>query len=326
MRRRDFIAGIAGSAAAWPFTARAQQAGQVRRIAVLMGASKNDPETQVRMSTFNTRLRALGWTEGSNIEIILRSYQGDFDRATRYAKEIVEHASDLIVANGTVGLEAARRATRNIPIVFALVGNPVGTGIVASMAHPGGNITGFSAFEPEIVGKWMEVLKEIAPTTGHVMVLFYPGYEFLWRGAEVAASALKLEVAQALCHSAAEIEPAISALAGRSGAALIVLPTPLFAFNRNLIVRLAATHRVPAVYPFRYFTKVGGLMSYGLDGVDIFRRAAQYVDRILKGEKPADLPVQAPTKFELVINLKTAKALGLTVPLKLLALADEAIE
>jgi len=211
-----------------------QQVDQVRRIAVLMGASENDPETRARMAAFKTSLRALGWTEGGNIEIILRSYQGEFDRATRYAKEIVEHTPALIVANGTVGVEAARRATRNIPIVFALVGNPVGTGIVASMAHPGGNITGFSAFEPEIAGKWMEVLKEIAPATGHVTVLFYPGYEFLWRGVEAAATALKLKVTQALCHSAAEIEPAISALAGRSGAALMVLPTPLFAFNRNV--------------------------------------------------------------------------------------------
>jgi ABC-type uncharacterized transport system substrate-binding protein len=293
---------------------------------VLMGAGENDPETLSRMTVFTAALRQLGWTDGDNIQIILRSYQGKSDRATRYAKEIVEHAPDLIIANGTVGIEAARNATRSIPIVFALIGNPVGTGVVASMAHPGGNITGFSAFEPEIVGKWMQALKEIAPATGHVTVLFYPGYEFLWHGAEAAAAPLGLNVTKATCRDAAAIEQTISALANRPGSAFTVLPTPLFALNRAQIVRLAATHRVPAVYPFRYFAQAGGLMSYGLDGVDIFRRAAQYVDRILKGEKPGDLPVQAPTKFELVINLKTAKALGLKVPLSLMGRADHVIE
>ena len=291
-----------------------------------MGAGENDPETLSRMTVFTARLRQLGWTDGDNIQIILRSYQGKFDRATRYAKEIVEHAPDLIIANGTVGIEAARNATRSIPIVFALIGNPVGTGVVASMSHPGGNITGFSAFEPEIVGKWMQALKELAPATGHVTILFYPGYEFLWQGAEAPAATLGLDVTKATCRDAAAIEQTISALANRPGSAFIVLPTPLFALNRALIVRLAATHRVPAVYPFRYFVQVGGLMSYGIDGVDIFRRAAQYVDRILRGEKPGDLPVQGPTKFELVINLKTAKALGLTVPPTMLARADEVIE
>lgn len=291
-----------------------------------MGAGENDPETLSRMTVFTARLRQLGWTDGDNIQIILRSYQGKFDRATRYAKEIVEHAPDLIIANGTVGTEAVRNATRSIPIVFALAGNPVGTGVVASLSHPGGNITGFSAFEPEIVGKWMQALKELAPATEHVTILFYPGYEFLWHRAEAAAAPLGLDVTKATCRDAAAIEQTISALVNRPGSAFAVLPTPLFALNRSLIVRMAAIHRVPAVYPFRYFAQVGGLMSYGLDGVDIFRRAAQYVDRILRGEKPGDLPVQAPTKYELVINLKTAKALGLTVPPMLLARANEVIE
>jgi putative ABC transport system substrate-binding protein len=327
MRRRDFIFRLGSSAVAMsPAAVFSQPADRERRIAVLMGAGENDPETLSRMNVFTARLRQLGWTDGDNIQIILRSYQGKFDRATRYAKEIVEHAPDLIIANGTVGIEAARNATRSIPIVFALVGNPVGTGIVASMSHPGGNITGFSAFEPEIVGKWMQALKELAPATEHVTILFYPGYEFFWRRAEAAAAPLGLDVTKATCRDAAAIEQTISALVNRPGSAFTVLPTPLFAQNRALIVRLAATHRVPAVYPFRYFAQVGGLMSYGLDGVDIFKRAAQYVDRILRGEKPGDLPVQAPTKFELVINLKTAKALGLTVPPTLLARADEVIE
>jgi ABC-type uncharacterized transport system substrate-binding protein len=327
MRRRDFIFRLGCSAVAMsPAAAFSQPADRARRIAVLMGAGENDPETLSRMTVFSVRLRQLGWMDGDNIQIILRSYQGKFDRATRYAKEIVEHAPDVIIANGTVGIEAVRNATRSIPIVFALVGNPVGTGIVASMSHPGGNITGFSAFEPEIVGKWMQALKELAPATAHVTILFYPGYEFFWRRADAAAAQLGLDVTKATCRDVAAIEQTISALANRPGSAFTVLPTPLFASNRALIVRLAATHRVPAVYPFRYFAQAGGLMSYGLDGVDIFRRAAQYVDRILKGEKPGDLPVQAPIKFELVINLKTAKALGLTVPPTLLVRADKVIE
>jgi putative ABC transport system substrate-binding protein len=326
MRRRDFIFRLGSSAVAMsPAGAFSQAAGRARRIAVLMGAGENDPETVSRMTVFTARLRQLGWTDGDNIQIILRSYQGKFDRATRYAKEIVKNAPDLIIANGTVGIEAARIATRTIPIVFALVGNPVGTGIVASMSHPGRNITGFSAFEPEIVGKWMQALKELAPATEHVTILFYPGYEFFWNWAETAAAPLGLDVTKATCRDATAIEETISALANRPGSAFIVLPTPLFAQNRALIVHLAATHRVPAVYPFRYFAQVGGLMSYGLDGVDIFQRAARYVDRILRGEKPGDLPVQAPTKFELVINLKTAEALGLKVSPTLLAIANEVI-
>jgi len=327
VRRRDFINLLGGIAiTASPGAAVGQQTGRTRRLAVLMGAGENDPETRARMAALKGRLRTLGWTDGDNIQIILRSYQGKSDRAASHAKELVSLAPDLIIANGTVGIEAAQNATRSVPIVFALVGDPVGTGIVASMAHPGGNVTGFSAFEPEIVGKWMQALKELAPATRHVSVLFYPGYEFLWHGAEAAAAPLRLDIAKATCRDSAEIEQAISALAKHPGSAITVLPTPLFAINRNLIVQLAAKHRVPAVYPFRYFAQAGGLMSYGLDGVDVFLRAADYVDRILKGEKPGDLPVQAPTKFELVINLKTAKALNLQVPLALLGRADHLID
>jgi putative ABC transport system substrate-binding protein len=207
-----------------------------------------------------------------------------------------------------------------------MVGDPVGSGYAQSLARPGGNITGFSAFEAEIVGKWLQALKEMAPTVKRVMVLFHPGYDFIWRGAEAAAPALALEVIKVVCHSPAEIEPAFAAFSGPSNHGLIVAPTPLFMSSRDVIVQLAASHRLPAVYPFRYYSAVGGLMSYGIDVVDIVRRSASYVDRILKGEKAADLPIQQPTKFELVINMKTAKALGLTIPPSLLARADEVIE
>lgn len=293
---------------------------------MLLASGPSDPEMQARLAAFQKQLGALGWTEGDNVQIELRWFGGDAARAQRFAKEFVDLSPEVIVANGTPGIDAVRDATHSVPTVFVMVGNPVGSGYVASLAHPGGNITGFSAFEPAIAGKWMETLKEIAPATKRVTVLFYPGYEFLWRGAEAAAPALKVEVTQALCQNAAEIETALTALAGDRADALVVLPTPLFASNREPIVRLAATHKVPAVYPFRYYATAGGLMSYGIDAVDVFRRASLYVDRILKGENPSDLPVQAPTKFELVINLKTAKSLGLTIPPTLLAIADEVIE
>lgn len=216
--------------------------------------------------------------------------------------------------------------TRSIPTVFVMVGNPVGSGYVTSLAHPGGNVTGFSAFEPAIATKWIQILKEIAPATKRVTVLFYPKYEFLWRGAEAGGAALSVKVTQATCQSKAEIERGLSALAGDRGDALVVLPTPLFASNRKLIVRSAAMQGLPAVYPFRYYATAGGLISYGIDAVHVFRRASLYVDRILKGESPSDLPVQAPTKFEFVINLKTAKTLGLTISPSVLATADEVIE
>jgi len=324
MRRRQFMTLLGG--AAWPFAVRAQQAAQMRRIGMLMGSSATDPEMRARLAAFQEALRALGWTDGDNILTEKRWFGGSSDRAAQYAKEIIALNPDVVVANGTVGIEAALGATRSIPTVFVLVGNPVGSGYVASMARPGSNVTGFSAFEPEITGKWMQLLKEMAPATRHVTILFYPGYEFLWRAAEAAAAALGLEVKQATCHNAAEIEQAIPAIAASPGGALIVLPSPLFGLNRELIIRLAATYALPAVYPYRYFATAGGLMSYGIDSVDIFRRASLYVDRILKGANPGDLPVQAPTKFKLVVNLNTAKALDLAAPPTLLARADEVIE
>jgi putative ABC transport system substrate-binding protein len=326
MRRRSFI-GLFGSAAvAWPFAARAQQPEPLRRIGVLMGSEPSDPQMQARLAAFNNGLRALGWSTGENLKVDAAWYGGSLKRATESAEQLADGRPDVIIATGTVGIEAVRKTTHSIPTVFVMVGNPVGSGFVESLAHPGGNVTGFSAFEPAIAGKWMQLLKETVPATRRVAVLFYPGYEFLWRGAEDAAAALGVEVTQATCHKTDEIERAIVAQPDRSATGLVVLPTPLFALNRDLIVRLAAQRHLPTVYPFRYYATAGGLMSYGIDAIDVYRRVSQYADRILKGEKPDDLPVQAPTKFELVINLKTAKALDVTVPPSILGGADEVIE
>jgi len=326
MKRREFLAFLTTMGVVWSDAAIGQETTRVRRIAILLGSSASDPEMQARLAALQKQLNALGWTEGKNIQIELRWFGGDAARALQFAKEFVDLSPDVIVANGTPGIEAVRNVTRSIPTVFVMVGDPVGSGYVASLAHPGGNVTGFSAFEPAIAGKWIQTLKEIAPAIRRVTVLFYPGYEFLWRGAEAGAAALGIEVTQATCQSQVEIAQALTALAGQRGDALVVLPAPVFASNRQLIVRLAATQGLPAVYPFRYYAAAGGLMSYGIDAVDIFRRASQYVDRILRGANPSDLPVQEPTKFELVINRKTAQALGLSIPPTLLATADKVIE
>jgi putative tryptophan/tyrosine transport system substrate-binding protein len=326
MRRREFIALLGGGAASWPVVAAAQQPARIKRIGLLMGSGASDPENRARLAGFEEALRSLGWKEGENILIERRWFGGSSRLAAQDAKEIVALKPDVIVANGTLGIEAVLGTTRITSTVFVLVGNPVGSGYVGSLAHPGGNVTGFSAFEPEIAGKWMQLVKEIAPDTRRVTVLFYPGYEFLWRGAEAASGALGLEVTQGTCHDASEIERAISATATSPGGALVVLPTPLFGLNRELIVRSAASHGLPAVYPFRYFTTAGGLVAYGINTVDLFQRASLYVDRILKGENAGDLPVQEPTKFQLSVNLKAATTLRLTVPPTMLARADEVIE
>lgn len=326
MKRREFIALLSGVIAARPRCARAEQDQPVRRIGVLMGSSSSDLQMQARLAAFTEGLKKLGWSTGHEVEIDVSWYGGSLERATRSAKAFADSPVDVIVANGTIGIEAARKVTGGLPIVFAMVGDPVGSGFVESLAHPGGNVTGFSAFEPAIAGKWIELLKEISPGIKQVSILSYNGYEFFWHGAEKAAATLGVKVTEATCRDAGEIERSISALASPPAAGLIVLPAPLFASERQLIVQRAAAHDVPAIYPFRYYAKAGGLISYGVDATDIYRRAAAYVDRILKGEKPADLPVQAPTKFELVINLKAAKTLGLTVPPPLLASADDVIE
>jgi putative ABC transport system substrate-binding protein len=326
MKRREFLGVIGGVAAAWPAGALGQQRERARRIGVLMGSDPSDPQMQARIAAFTDGLQKFGWRIGSEALIDVQWYGGSLERATSSAKAFADGSVDVIVANGTIGIEAARKITNTIPIVFALVGNPVGSGFVDSLAHPGGNVTGFSAFEPEIAGKWVQVLKEIAPNTKQVVVLLYPGYEFFWRGAEAAGPELGIDVSQAMCRDAGAVESAVSALGSKRGTALVVLPAPFFAAHRDLIVRATVNYHLPAVYPFRYFATAGGLVSYGIDAVDIYRRTAGYVDRILKGENPADLPVQAPVKYELVVNLKAAKAIGLEIPPTLLARADEVIE
>lgn len=322
VRRREFI-GLVGGAAAWPAVAQAQT---VRRVGIMLSSEQDDPEMRARSTAFETAMQALGWINGSNVQIDARWFGGSSERAEAHARDLVALGPDVIVVNATVGIQAVLKTTRSVPTVFVSVGNPVGSGFVPSMSRPGGNVTGFSAFEPEIAGRWMQVLKEIAPSTRHIRVLSYPGYEFLWEQAEAAAAAMSVAVSITPTHNTREIEQVIAETAGRSGGALIVLPAPVYASNRELVARLAASRGLPAVYPFRYYVAAGGLMSYGFDAVDLFKRASGYVDRILKGEKPGDLPVQAPTKFELVINMKAARALGLNVPPAMLAQADEVME
>ena len=322
MQRRKFI-GLLCGAMTWPIPARSQT---LRRVGVLLASDERDPEMQSRLSAFQGAMQALGWTVGGNVQMDVRWFGGSSERAEVHAREIVALGPDVMVANATVGIQAVLKATRSVPTVFVAVGNPVGTGIVASMSRPGANVTGFSAFEPEITGRWIQTIKEIAPGTRHIGVLSYPGYEFLWEQAEAAAAALSVAITTTTAHNAAEIEQVIATTAGRPGGALIVVPAPVFAANRELVARLALSRKLPAVYPFRYYVTAGGLMSYGFDAVDLFKRASGYVDRILKGESPGDLPVQAPTKFELVINLRTARALGIDVPSTMLAQADEVVE
>lgn len=324
MRRRDFLA-LVGAAGLGALPAQGQQRAK-RRIGVLMGSNPSDPQMKDRVAVLINELQKLGWVSGHDVQVDVSWDGGNQELAVKNAKAFADAPVDVIVANGTIGIIAARKATPRIPIVFAVVGNPVGRHFVESLAHPGGNATGFSAFEPEIVGKWIELLKEIAPNIKQISVLHFPGFDFLWQGAEAAAPKLGVQVVKASCTKPSEIQSAISALAGKPDIALIVLPVPFFAANRELIIQLAETHRIPAIYPFRYYAKSGGLVSYGIDAIDIYRRTAAYVDRILKGETPANLPVQAPSKFELVINLKTSKALGMSLSSTLLARADEVIE
>jgi putative ABC transport system substrate-binding protein len=330
IKRRAFITLLGGAAVEWPLALRAQQPERVRRIGVLVAYAESDPEAQARVGAFRQGLRELGWTDGHNLRMELRWGTGDPDRARAFATELISLAPDVIVAHGTPALTALHRATRTIPVVFVSVIDPVGASYVQSLALPGANITGFSTFEPEIGGKWLELLKDIAPGLSRVAGILDPGFRGfvgVWGAIENMAPSFGLEVKSLLFHAPTDdLESAIAKFAQEPGGGLIVLPTALNAVERNRIFSSAARGRLPAVYAFRFYATDGGLMSYGIDTVDLFRRSASYVDRIFKGEKPADLPVQAPTKFEMVINLKTAKALGLTVPDKLLALADEVIE
>lgn len=329
MKRRDFIT-LLCAAAAWPGAGRAQHSEQVRRIVVMLGNAENDPNGKAYSGAIRQGLQELGWSEGRNVRIDYRWAAGSSDRANAYAMEVAAQPPDVVVANGTQLLTALQKATRNIPIVFVVVADPVGAGFVKDLSHPGANITGFSTFEPEIGGKWLELLKEIQPGLQRVAGIWDPTFKAfakLWDAIERSAPKLDMQVTGiSLRDPADNIEPVLAKFARESGGGLIVLPTPTNASARDRIFSLASRHRLPAVYPFRYYATGGGLMSYGFDTVDLFRRSASYVDRILKGERPADLPVQAPIKFELVINLKTAKALGLTVSPSLLSRADEVIE
>jgi putative tryptophan/tyrosine transport system substrate-binding protein len=330
MRRRDFIKGIVGSAGAWPLAAHAQQADRIRRIGVLLVYSETDRENQARIVAFREALQTLGWTEGRNVRFEFRSSGGDFAREKAAVAELVTSAPDLIVATGSRALAEAQRLTSTIPIVFTQVSDPVGSGFVASLARPGSNITGFQMFETAIGGKWLGLLKEAAPNMHRVAVLFgsdlgAAGLGWL-HAAEALAASLDIEVTPVDVSGGVEIERAITAFAGQPSGGLLVMPYPAIVADRAPIILLAARHRLPAIYPYRYFAAEGGLMSYGPDQVGQWREAAIYVDRILRGEKPSELPVQAPTKYELVINLKTAKIIGMDMPPALSLRADEVIE
>ena len=329
MKRREFIA-LLGGATAWPLAARAQQPERTRRIGVLMASSESDPMGQARIAAFRQALAGLGWSEGSNLKIEWRWTGGDIARVRDYAAELVRLAPDVIIANGTPSVAALKHATTTIPIVFSVVNDPVAQGFIASMAHPGDNITGFSFLEYSMVGKSLEMLKQIAPGIVRAAVMFnpdtYPYYEIHLRSFETVAKLLLIELAGAPVRNLAEIEDAVAKLAQQPGSALLVTPDPFMNAHRGTVIRAANQDGVPATYSYRQHVQEGGLMSYGPNSVDIFARSASYVDRILKGAKPADLPAEAPVKFELAINLKTAKALGLDAPPTLIALADEVIE
>jgi ABC-type uncharacterized transport system substrate-binding protein len=330
MQRREFIT-LLGGAAAWPLAARAQQPERMRRIALFTNLAADDPEAQARNAAFLHALQQLGWTEGRNVRIDFRSGAGDADRNHQYASELVALGPDVILATGSPTVEPLRRATRDIPIVFVQITDPVGAGLVASLARPGGNITGFTNFEYGMSGKWLELLKEIAPRVTRSLVLREAGSVSgvgQLAAIQAVAPSFGVEPRPADVRDVGEIEHSITEFARDSSGdrGLVVTASGLAIIHRQLIVTLAARHMLPAIYPLRFYVPEGGLVAYGAETIDPYRRAAGYVDRILKGEKPADLPVQAPTKYELVINLKTAKALGLEVPPTLLARADEVIE
>jgi putative tryptophan/tyrosine transport system substrate-binding protein len=329
MKRRQFIALLGGGAAAWPLAARAQQGERVRRIGVLVSIAPDDPEAQARVAAFIHELQQLGWADGRNLRIDIRWGAGDAERIRRYAAELVALAPNAILAVGGGAVGPLLQTTRTVPIVFTLTPDPVGAGFVDSLARPGGNATGFTNFEYGIGGKWLELLKEIAPRVTRAAVLRDPAIPAgigQFGAIQAVAPSFGIELRPVDVRDAGEIERAVATFARSSNDGLIVTSNALALVHRNLIVTLAARHRLPTIYPFRFFVTAGGLASYGPDSIDPQRRAASYVDRILKGEKPADLPVQAPTKYELAINLKTAKALGLDVPTSLLARADEVIE
>ena len=331
MRRRDFITLLGGTVVAWPRAARAQQPAAVQRIGVLMAYPEGDLEAQAQFTAFRDGLQKLGWMEGRNIRIDTRWVTTtDAKLMQRFAKELVALQPDLILSHNTPTTAALLQQTRTIPIVFAIASDPVGSGFVASFPRPGGNVTGFDVSEPTQAGKWVQLLKEIAPGVARVAMLFNPASapfaEFWLNPFKAAATTFAVEAISAPVHDGSELDFVIAAQAREANSGLIAMPDTFTITYRAEITSLAARYHLPAVYPYRFFAEVGGLLSYGVDETDNFRRAATYVDRILKGAKPSELPVQAPVKFELVVNLKAATALGLTVPPAVLARADEVIE
>jgi putative ABC transport system substrate-binding protein len=331
MRRREFIAGLGGAAIAWPLAARGQQSDRMRRIGVLMGWDENDPEAKASLFGFTQELSELGWNDGRNLRIDVRWAAGDVDRMRMFAKELVDLQPSVILANTTPVTAALQRETRTIPIVFVPPSDPIGDGFVASLARPGGNLTGFTNLEASMAGKWLQLLTEMVPSIKRVAIMYNPetaagaGSYFLPLF-EAAARSLNVAPIAALVHGDAEIDTVVTSLSREPGGGLVVMSDNFTFVHRAAIIRLAARNSVPAVYPTRVFARDGGLLSYGANTVDLFRRSASYVDRILRGAMPSDLPVQQPVKFEMAINHKTAKALGLAVPQSILLRADEVIE
>ena len=328
--RRELLVALGGAVAAWPLAARAQQAERIRRIGVLMAVAESDADVRSGVALFQQSLQEFGWKDGRNIRIDYRWGDADADRIQALAKELVGLQPDVLVAHSTPSAKGLLQATRSVPIVFLTVTDPLGQGLVASLSHPGGNITGFSVFEFSLGTKWVEVLKQIAPGTRRVTAIFNPEtapyYGMYLRSIEAATSAIGVELIAAQVHSEDDISNIIRKVGSEPNGGLFVLPDSHNVVHRKRIIELSAQYRLPAIYYFRYFASDGGLISYGPDEMDLFVRTASYVDRILKGASASDLPVQQPTKFELVINLKTAKVLGLNVPDRLLALANDVIE
>jgi putative ABC transport system substrate-binding protein len=329
MRRREFIKAIASSVAISPLAARAQQPERVRRVGVLMQIGERDAESKIEIAAFRQSLEELGWIVGRNLQIEIRWGGGDSDLIRKYAAELIALESETILAPGGTVVGAVQRASRTIPIVFVNVTDPIGRGYIESMSRPGRNATGFTSFEFGMGSQWLQLLKESAPNVTRVAVVLDSeitgGIGYL-AAAHALAPSFRIEVNAIDAHDVRDMERAVATFALKPNGGLILTPDPAAIARRELVINLASRHRLPTVYPFRYFVAEGGLISYGPDAVDAFRRAARYVDRVLKGERPADLPVQAPTKFELAVNLKTASELGLTLPASLLARADEVIE
>jgi putative ABC transport system substrate-binding protein len=329
MRRREFITLLSGAAVVWPLAARAQQSGRVRRVGVLMGYAETDPSAQAQVEALRQGLQRLGWEEGRNILIDVRFPAADAGRVRAILTELMSLAPDVLITNTNLVTAVVQTEVRTVPIVFISVGDPVGAGFVSDEARPTGNLTGFANWRPSLGEKWLELLKEIAPQVERVGILMHPEEPInaqFFKFAEAAAPALKVKPVALAVHDADEIKRALTAFAAERNGGFIVIPHAVTLINRDLIVALATRLRLPALFPFAFYAKAGGLMSYSFDPLNQFRQGAEYVDRILRGAKPADLPVQYPTKFQLVVNLTTAKSLGLAIPASVLSLADEMVE